>query len=72
MSTNITLHDAIEMFRPVDTKEQVVDSSNETWTRFTESGWIRESDKFFWPFNPITSKPPCVEAISQNRKLMNK
>jgi hypothetical protein len=61
------------MFTIVNSDEKITDSRDNIWNKKTISGWTRETDNFFWPFNPLNTDnpinrlPPTINQIAKKR-----
>ena len=60
-----------EGFRPVNSNDTLKDKQGSIWKRITGTGWVRDCDRFFWPFTPLADNTPSVEDIRIMRERMN-
>ena len=63
-----------EMFRPVNSDKELIDSYGHSWKQVTAAGWNRETDNFFIPMGPFgeyyNHNIHSVESIKAQRKCI--
>ena len=64
------------MFALSESNESCIDTSGNTWTNISGSGWRRQEDEFFWPCDPQNNNniyrqyPPTIEKVAKTRSII--
>ena len=62
-----------EAFRLITISNSIVDREGNLWEQITTTGWQRQKDEFFWPFDPTNNNnmceiyPPSIQEVAISR-----